>query len=69
MLQRTLHGLTFACGVAAAMLATPMESRGGCRLMDCLFGSPAAPASATTYAPPYVPAPVYAARRRHVSRA
>jgi len=44
------------------MLATPMESRGGCRLIDCLFGTaPSVPCAQTTYAPPYAPAPVYAA--------
>ena len=67
MLQRTLQALTLACGVAVAVLATATESRAGCRLIDCLFGTAPAAPSATTYAPPYVPAPVYAAPR--VSRA
>jgi hypothetical protein len=61
MLQRTLQALTLACGVVAATLAAPTESRAACRLIDCLFGTAPAAASATTYAPPYVPAPVYAA--------
>jgi hypothetical protein len=59
MLQRTLHGLTLACGVAAAMLAMAVESQAGCRLWDCMFGT--APAAQTTYAPAYAPAPVYTA--------
>ena len=61
MLQRTLQALTLACGVAAAVMATPAESRGGCRLIDCLFGAAPTAPSATTYAPPYAPAPAYAA--------
>jgi hypothetical protein len=60
MLRRTLQALTVACGVTA-LLATPTESRAGCRLIDCLFGTAPAASSATTYAPPYVPAPAYAA--------
>ena len=60
MLQRTLQALTLACGVMAS-LAMPTESRGDCHLFDCLFGKSPAPACATTYAPPYVPAPVYSA--------
>ena len=63
MLQRTLQALTLACGVAVAVLATATESRAGCRLIDCLFGTAPAAPSATTYAPPYVPAPAYAAPR------
>ena len=59
MVQRNLLGLTLACGVVAAMLAMPAQSQGACRLWDCLFG--AAPCAQTTYAPAYVPAPVYAA--------
>jgi hypothetical protein len=39
-----------------------MDSRAACRLWDCMFGkAPAAPCAQTTYAPPYVPAPVYTA--------
>jgi hypothetical protein len=59
MAKRSIYGLTLACGIVAAMLAMSGESRGACRLWDCLFG--AAPCAQTTYAPAYVPAPVYAA--------
>lgn len=60
MLRRTLQTLVFACGVVT-VLALPTESRAGCRLIDCLFGTEPGTASATTYAPPYVPAPAYVA--------
>jgi len=56
MLRQTLQALTLACGVAAT-LAMPAESRAACRLFDCLFGTAPAAPCATTYAPPYVPAP------------
>lgn len=61
MSRRTIHALTIVC-ITAALLALPSQSRGACRLWDCMFG--AGPASNTTYAPPYRPAvaaPVYAA--------
>jgi hypothetical protein len=61
MSQRTIRALTLVCGVALALAAAPTQSRAGCRLIDCLFGTAPSAPSATTYAPAYVPSPVYAA--------
>lgn len=58
MSKKTIQTLTFVLAVTA-VLATPTESFAACRLFDCMFGTTPAPASVTTYAPPYVPAPAY----------
>jgi hypothetical protein len=58
MWYRRARGVVIACGVAAALLATPAESRA---CLDWLFGGCGA---RTTYSPPYAPqtyAPVYSA--------